>query len=139
MNDLGIDVHSAASVWCLLDAQGQQIVTGRSDTTLPALESLATKLSQRGKLLAAQEVGTQVYLVHDAFAAAQVPIQSFNAAHLRMIAASRKKTDRRDAYWLACTIQTGMTPHPVYIPGGKVREVRRLLSRQRVTQRDHKR
>jgi len=33
--------------------------------------------------------------------------------HLRVIAASRKKTDKRDAYWLARAVQTGMTPHPV--------------------------
>ena len=45
-----------------------------------------------------------------------------------MIAASRKKADRRDAYWIAKALQTGMYPHPVYIPTGEIRELRALLS-----------
>jgi transposase len=68
-----------------------------------------------------------------------VPILSFNAGQLRMIAASRKKTDRRDAYWIARAIQTGMTPHPVYIPDGDIRALRKLLNRRRVVQRDRNR
>jgi len=136
---LGIDVHSAASVWCLLDDCGQQVATGRSDTTFPALRNLACELAADDELLAGQEVGTQAYLVHDAFTNAGVPIQSFNAAHLRMIAASRRKTDRRDAYWIARSLQAGMTPHPVYIATGEVREVRKLLNRRRIVQRDRNR
>jgi len=42
-----------------------------------------------------------------------VRLLTFNPYHLRVIAASRKKTDKRDAYWLARAVQTGMTPHPV--------------------------
>ncbi|MCP4742178.1 MAG: IS110 family transposase [Actinomycetales bacterium] len=136
---LGIDVHSAASIWCLLDQKGERIATGSSDTTFPALSELATDLRGRGEFIAGQEVGTQSYLVADAFHHAGVPIQSFNAAHLRMIAASRKKTDRRDAFWIARSLQTGMTPHPVYLPTGQLRELRRLLHRRRIVQRDRNR
>jgi transposase len=109
---LGIDVHSSASVWCLLDQAGEQIDRGRTPTTYPALHELAARLSEGDELLAGHEVGGQVYLVHDAFSAAGVTIQAFNANHLRMIAASRKKTDKRDAFWIARALQTGMTPHP---------------------------
>ncbi len=62
-----------------------------------------------------------------------------NAAHLRVIPASRKKTDRRDAYWIAKSLQTGMTPHVVYVPGGEIRELRRLLARRALLKRDLKR
>jgi hypothetical protein len=48
--------------------------------------------------------------------------------HLRVIPASRKKTDKRDASWLAKTVQSGMTPHPVRIPTGIVRQLRALLN-----------
>jgi transposase len=139
VNYLGIDVHSAASIWCLLDPEGETVATGRSETTFPALRELASGLRGRGDLVAGQEVGTQCYLVADAFRCAGVPIQSFNAAHLRMIAASRKKTDRRDAYWIARSIQTGMAPHPVYLPTGEVRELRRFLQRRRIVVRDRNR
>jgi transposase len=47
-----------------------------------------------------------------------------------MIAASRKKTDKRDAFWIAKALQTGMTPHPVHVPSAEVRSLRSLL-RQR--------
>jgi len=63
------------------------------------------------------------YFVHDAFNAPGVAIRSFNAYHLRMIASSRKKTDRRDAYWSAEALQTGMTPHPVYLPPDRLRQL----------------
>jgi transposase len=48
-----------------------------------------------------------------------------------MIASSRKKTDKRDAYWIAKALCTGMMPAPVYMPVGEVRELRALLSRRR--------
>ena len=78
-----------------------------------------------------QEVGTLTYLVHDAVTAAGTTVLSFNAHQLRMIAASRKRTDRRDAYWIAKALQSGMYPHPVYIPTGEIRELRAVLSRRR--------
>jgi hypothetical protein len=56
-----------------------------------------------------------------------------------MIASSRKKTDRRDAYWIARALQSGMYPHPVYIPKGEIRELRALLTRRRMIQTDRNR
>ena len=37
---------------------------------------------------------------------------------------------RAEVYWLAKTLQTGMMPHPVYIPTGEVRELRGLLAQR---------
>jgi transposase len=136
---LGIDVHSQASVWCLLDKEGEIQERGRVETTVPALGELATRLSQETTLRVGQEVGTMAYLVHDAISGVGIEVLSFNAHQLRMISASRKKTDRRDAYWIARALQTGMHPHPVYIPTGEIRELRVLLSRRRVIQIDRNR
>lgn len=138
MKYLGIDVHSDASVWCLLDEAGTQLGTGRTKTSSLALCELATELGKDGDLVVGQEVGTQVYLVHDAISSAGVPVLSFNVAHLRIIAASRKKTDRRDAYWIAKSLQTGMTLTRC-TPGGEIRELRRLLARRSLLKRDLKR
>jgi hypothetical protein len=79
------------------------------------------------------------YLVHDAIAGAGAEILPFNAYQLRLIASSRKKTDRRDAYWIARALQTGMHPHPVYIPTHEIRELRTLLTRRRMIQTDRNR
>ena len=139
MQYLGIDVHSRASVWCLVGADGEIRARGEVETTVPALDELVRKLSSQEALRVGQEVGTMAYLVHDAVCGAGAEMLSFNAAQLRMIAASRKKTDRRDAYWIARTLQTGLHPHPVYIPTGEVRELRAMLTRRRMIQRDRNR
>jgi transposase len=127
---LGIDVHVKTSVWCLLDEAGQIEERGKVATTAPDLTASLKRLTEAGDILAGQEVGKLSYFVHDVCAAAGVKLLSFNAYQLRMIASSRKKTDTRDSYWLAKTLQTGMTPHPVYIPTGTVRLLRSLLSQR---------
>lgn len=139
MRYLGMDVHSAATVYCVLDAEGSVVERGSIATTATALGELARRLSAGEELLAAQEVGTQCYFVHDAIAAEGVRILSFNAAQLRMIAASRKKTDKRDAYWIAKALQTGMTPHPVHVPSAEVRRLRNLLHQRQALVAERKR
>jgi transposase len=46
---------------------------------------------------------------------------------------------RRDAYWIAKALQTGMHPHPVYIPTGEIRELRALLSQRRALHAEYNR
>ncbi len=106
MQYLAIDVHSQASVWCLLGEDGEIRARGKVETTVPALGELVKGLSGRESLRVGQEVGTMAYLVHDAVSGAGAKILSFNAHPLRMIASSRKKTDRRDAYWIARALLT---------------------------------
>jgi transposase len=134
-----MEVHSAATVYCVLDAEGSVVERGSIATTATDLGELARRLSAGEELLAAQEVGTQCYFVHDAISAVGVRILSFHAAQLRMIAASRKKTDKRDAYWIAKTLQTGMTPHPVHVPSAEVRRLRGLLHQRQALVAERKR
>ena len=110
MRYLGMDVHAKSTVWCLVDQQGEVRREGKVATTAAALTALVQELGRDEELLAGQEVGTLTYLVYDALTAAGTRILSFNAHQLRMIAASRKKTDRRDAYWIAKALQSGMYP-----------------------------
>jgi transposase len=91
---------------------------------------LVRRLAATDELLVGQEVGKLAYFVQDVMNGLGVKILSFNAHQLRMIASSRKKTDRRDAYWIARSLQSGMMPHPVYLPTGEVRELRSLLSQR---------
>ena len=130
MRYLGMDVHAKATVWCLLDPQGEVVREGHTPTTAAALVALVRELAQADPVLAGQEGGTLTYLVHDAGTPAGTTLLSFNAQQLRMIAASRKKTDRRDAYWIAKALQSGMYPHPVYVPTGEIRELRAMLSQR---------
>jgi transposase len=136
---LGMDVHAKSTVWCLAADHGEVVSEGRTPTSGPALAALVRELGAEGELVVGQEVGTLTYLVHDTVTATGTTILSFNAHQLRMIAASRKKTDRRDAYWIAKALQSGMYPHPVYIPTGEIRELRALLSRRRALHADYQR
>jgi len=136
---LGLDVHVSATVWCLLDETGDTVDRGKTPTTAPSLTELISRWAGNDELLVGQEVGTMSYFVHDVLTAAGVKLLSFNAQQLRMIASSRKKTDKRDAYWIAKALQTGMTPHPVYIPSGEVRALRQQLSQREALLRDQTR
>src|SRR5512139_2718504 len=138
MRYLGIDVHVRSTVWHLLDSSGTTVEQGKIETTADALAALVSRLSRDDELLVGQEVGKMSYFVHDVLTRAGVRLLSFSAHQLRMIAASRKKTDRRDAYWIAKALQTGMTPHPVYIPTGEVRSLRTLLSRRTALMRERR-
>lgn len=129
MRHLGIDVHTSSIVFHLLDATGQTLEQGKIATTEQALSSLVMRLGAQ-ELLVGQEVGKMSHFVHDVLTGLGVKVLSFNAHQLRMIASSRKKSDKRDAYWIAKALQSGMTPHPVYIPTGEVRELRALLSQR---------
>lgn len=139
MRYIGLDVHVTATVWCLLDEAGEVVGRGKTPTTAPALTALVRRVGDNHELLIGQEVGTMSYFVHDVVTAAGVKLLSFNAHQLRMIASSRKKTDKRDAYWIAKALQTGMMPHPVYIPSGEVRRLRQLLSQRESLNRDRMR
>ena len=139
MKYLGIDVHVQSSVWCVLGQDGKVVERGKIPTTATELTSLVKRLSAQDELLVGQEVGKLCHFVHDTMTAAGVRILSFNAHHLRMIASSRKKTDHRDAYWIAKALQTGMMPHPVYIPTGDVRTLRALMSQREALVTEHKR
>jgi transposase len=124
-------VHSSATVTSLLDERGTELETSAVPTTAAGLEPLIRRLRTDDELLVAHEVGAQCHFVHDVVTATGTRILAFSPHQLRMIAASRKKTDRRDAYWIAKAIQTGMMPHPVYIPTGEIRELRSLLAMRR--------
>lgn len=79
------------------------------------------------------------HLVHDTLSAIQTKVLSFNAAQLRVIAASHKKTDRRDAFWIAKALASGMYPHTVCVPTGEIRELRALLTRRWMLQTERNR
>jgi hypothetical protein len=100
MKYLGMDVHGKATVYCLLDAQGEVVERGNIATTAPALTQVIARLLLADILMCGHEVGTMSHFVHDVVTGAGATILPFNAQHLRMIASSRKKTDKRDAYWI---------------------------------------
>ncbi len=84
MKYLGLDVHGKATVFCLLNAEGEVVERGSLPTTAPDLTKLIQRLSSIDTLLCGQEVGTMTHFVHDVVTSAGAKILSFNAQHLRM-------------------------------------------------------
>lgn len=136
---VGIDVHASTSTYCVLDEAGEIVTKGRCPTTAHGFREVFAALGDPEQIVAGQEVGSFAYFVRDTLTDLGVEIRSFNAKQLRVIAASRKKSDRRDAFWIARLLQTGLTPHPVYIPTGRIRELRGLLTQREFVKRDRTR
>jgi transposase len=130
MKYIGLDVHVKTTVWCCLDETGKIVERGKTPTTPTELSKLVEQIGRGEDAVFAQEAGKMSHLVYDVLTAARAQLLTFNACHLKMIASSRKKTDKRDSYWIAKALQTGMTPHPVYIPTGEVRHLRGLLAQR---------
>jgi hypothetical protein len=52
MKYLGMDVHSSASVWCLLNEKGEEVGRGKTATVREALQHLVTSMATQDELLA---------------------------------------------------------------------------------------
>ena len=61
MRYLGLDVHSEASVYCLVDAGGNELERGKVSTTAPAVQQLVQRLFESEPLTVGQEVGTMCH------------------------------------------------------------------------------
>jgi transposase len=131
----GIDAHLKSSTIYVMDEKGQKV---KSSTVVTSREGLRTGLGgfARGRLVAAvgssgialwvvgmlKELGAEVVVV--------------NPNRVRLIAESRKKTDRVDARLLAELLRLGAAP-AVHVPSEEARKGRAQLSvrRQLVRQR----
>lgn len=65
MRYLGLDVHSEATVYCLLDAEGNELERGKVATSASALQQLVQRPCESEPLTVGQEVGTMCHFVHD--------------------------------------------------------------------------
>ncbi len=133
---LGLDVHASKTDWTVL-RDGSKSRRGKVFTTEPQLSELVTRWTAEGDLLVGQEVGTMAQFVHDVVSGAGARILSFNAHQFRMLCSSRKKSDRRDSYWLAMALKSGMYPHPVYIPPPEIRYLRGVLAQRETQVQEH--
>jgi hypothetical protein len=57
MQYLGLDVHVKLTVWHLLNATGQTVETGKTQTSVPELQKLVRRFAQSDPLLVGQEGG----------------------------------------------------------------------------------
>ena len=130
MNYCGIDVATKSSYIYITDAQGRKKASGEIPTTYMALRRRLRPFV-RGGLKIAIEAGNQTAWIHESLVDLGAEVVVVNPAKVKLIAESRRKTDKIDAKILCELLRLDGLPHPVHMPGRSARELRGLLVARR--------
>ncbi len=130
MNYCGIDLAGVSSYAYVTDEKGRKLWSGPVETEKAAFERLVKKF-RLGGLSIAIEAGNQTAWVYDELVKLGAKVTVVNPAKVRLIAESRRKTDKIDAKILCELLRLDALPHPVHIPGPEARALRGLLVARR--------
>jgi transposase len=136
VNYCGLDIAGVSSYMFVTDAQGRKLAAGPVATTRVALEERLRPFL-RGGLVVAIEAGNQTAWIYEVLVALGAQVTVVNPNKVKLIAESRRKTDKIDAKILCELLRLGGLPEPVHMPGKETRALRGLLvaRRQLVTAR----
>ena len=128
---VGLDVHKAVTVYCVLDASGKVVGEGRFASRRCELESFVSKVLEDGEAHVAFEASRSSLWVYEVVSnlVGKERTHVANAKEIRAIANSKKKNDSNDAWWLAYLNSEGRLPTS-YVPEGKILELR-IATRER--------
>lgn len=119
----GIDVHKKLMVACLRKGNKQEI--REFGATTRELLELADWLKEGGCQIAAMEsTGSYWKPLYNILEASELKAIVVNAQHMKAVPG--KKTDVKDAEWIADLVQHGLL-NPSYIPSKDQRELRELV------------
>ena len=125
---VGLDVHEAQSTFCVLDSNGKKTdlrtVHGRWPMVIAMLEKYKGQCGQEMELCFEATCGYG-YL-YEALSKFCKRVMVADPSQLRLIFASKRKTDRLDAERLAKLVFLGEVP-AVHVPSGEVRQWRELI------------
>jgi transposase len=130
MNYCGIDLAGESSYAYVTDAKGRKLWSGPVDTSKAAFERLVRKHG-RGGLAIAIEAGNQTAWVHEELVKLEAKVTVVSPAKVKLIAESRRKTDKIDAKILCELLRMDGLPIPVHMPGPEARALRGLLVARR--------
>lgn len=130
MNYCGIDLAGVSSYMYVTDGKGKKVAAGEMATDKAAF-ARRLKRFVRGGLSIAIEAGNQTAWVHDALKELGAEVTVVNPAKVKLIAESRRKTDKIDAKILCELLRVDGLPHPVHVPDRETRALRGLLVARR--------
>ncbi len=121
---LGLDLHKKFIEWCLLDRKGNELATGRIDSTREALERLLVKWKGQTLQVCMEACGCFVW-VFDFFKEklGREAVHVAQPSRLHVIANSMEKNDANDAWWLAYLLYEGRLPE-AFVAEGSLRDLR---------------
>lgn len=126
MYHCGADVHSKSSHLAILDGKGKQVWSGSVPTTREGFQDALKPYLKRG-VRVIQETGSSQAFIQGVCDEIGAQVVTVHAAHMRIITASKKKTDKRDSFQLAWRSFKDDLPEPVYVPTAQERDLRALL------------
>lgn len=126
MNYCGIDLAGVSSYLYVTDGKGKKLASGEVATDIVAF-SRRLKRFVRGGLSIAIEAGNQTSWVFEALTEMGAKVTVVNPAKVKLIAESRRKTDKIDAKILCELLRLDGLPYPVHMPGRETRSLRGLL------------
>jgi len=127
MTHIGMDIHKRYSTFCVLDPTGGIIERGKVDSSEEGWSALL-KRWPAADLQVAVETGSLTWWLVDVARGLGIEPVVVDARQFKMVASSKKKTDRRDAFHLAEAIRTGIARLcAVSVPSARARQGRGLL------------
>jgi transposase len=112
------------------DARGRCVKRAVVATTPTGLAEIAERYAGAG-LRVAIEAGNQTAWIVDLLRELGAKVHVVHPLKVKLIAESKKKTDRIDAQLLAHLLRVGGLPEPVHVPSHRSRELRGLLVARR--------
>lgn len=126
----GIDVALKSSYLYLTDAQGKKIAAGEIPTERAEFKKALARFVKQG-LSAILEAGGSTSWIYHALVDMGALVTVVSPSKIKLIAESRRKTDKIDAKILCDLLRTGMLPCPVHMPGKDAKAMRTLLKSRR--------
>ena len=130
MHYCGLDVSRKSTHVYIEDAQGRRVTRGIVATTPTGLAGAVERYAARGVRVAI-EAGNQTAWIVDLLRELGAKVHVVHPLKVKLIAESKKKTDRIDAQLLAHLLRIGGLPEPVHVPSHRSRELRGLLVARR--------
>jgi transposase len=130
VNYCGIDLAGVSSYVYVTDSRGRKLCSGPVATVKEAFQ-VRLRRFLRGGLTVAIEAGNQTAWVYEVLVAMGAKVTVVNPNKVKLIAESRRKTDKVDARILCELLRLDALPHPVHMPGRETRALRGLLVARR--------
>jgi len=126
----GIDIAMKSSYIYITDSMGRKKTSGEIPTKAGVLRQ-RLRPYLRGGLGVAIEAGNQTAWIYDLLVDLGAEVTVVNPTKVKLIAESRRKTDKIDAKILCELLRIDALPHPVHVPDKQTRSLRGLLVARR--------